>query len=405
MKKQLIYGYLSQLITLIWWVFFLVFLPKSIWIEQYWLFMLILTYVSLFSIFMWVPLQEAIKKELVEEKMSEKWKEIIANGYLLRIIINVIFFIIFYFIYNYIEWIKEIKYSYLMLIFLFVNISWMPQNIFYALHKNKENFYFVLIEYILQIILLLIFYFLDKSLSINEVIIAFVVWYAIPTIFYSFYVFIKYKIKLFQFDYETSKILINRYFWLSLSSISLLLLTSIDNVMISYFFTNKELWYYNIATNIVNKSSIFTIAIVMSVLPLFHKKQDKEIIKTTFYKYLKWIIWLNILLSAWILIFSGFWINLIYWEWFSSSIKIMEILSLFPLFAVLQTFFSGILTNFWNYKTIMIISLSIAILQIVLNFILVNIMWLIWISIATIVSYFIRVLILWWYIKYRIINN
>ncbi|MDP2090186.1 MAG: oligosaccharide flippase family protein [Candidatus Gracilibacteria bacterium] len=404
-KKQLIYGYLSQLITLIGGVFFLIFLPKSVGVENYGLFMLILTYVSLFGIFLGVPIQDAIKKELVEEKLNNKGKEIIANGYILRIVINIIFFMIFYFLYNNIEGIKDINYIYLILIFLFVNISGMPQNIFYALHDNKTNFHFVFIEYFLQIILLLIFYFTDKNLSINDIIIAFVIGYAVPTIYYSFNIFIKNKIKIFEFNYDISKTLIIRYIWLSLSSVSFILLTSIDNVMISYFFSNKELGYYNIATNIVNKSTIFTIAIVMGILPLFNINQDKIVIKELFKKYLKWIIGLNLIITITIIYLSDFGINLIYGKGFESSIKIMEILSLFPLFAVLQSFFSGILTNYGNYKTIMIISIFIAILNIILNFILVNLLGLIGISIATIISYGIWILILGLYIKNRIINN
>lgn len=401
-KKQLIYNYFSQLITLLWWVFFLIFLPKYLWVEQYWHFMLILTYVSLLGIFMWVPIQEAIKKELVEEKLNKNWKIMIANWFLLRLWINLLFIIIFHFLYGYIEWLSDINYIYLMFIFLFINMSWMPQNIFFSLHKNQENFYFVLLEYFIQISLLLFFYFSDNFLSIYEAIIAFILWYAIPTIYYSLTLFIKNNIKLFQFDYWISKIILTRYFWLSISSISFLLLTNIDNVMISYYFSNIELWYYNIATNIVNKSSVFTISIVLSILPIFHLWQDKEIIKNNFNKYLKWLVGLNIILSIWIFIFSSILVKIIYWDWFDLSIKIMETISLFPLFAVLQVFFSGILTNLWYYQVSMIISIFVSLLNIVLNIIFVNMIWIIWISIATILCYFIWVISLFFIVKLKL---
>lgn len=404
-RNQLIYSYLTQWITLIWWVFFLIFLPKIAWVENYWTFMLLLTYISLFWMFMWVPLQEAIKKELAEEKLSNNWKIIISNWYLLRIIINIVFFIWFYFIYNFIEWIWKINYLYILWIFLFINLSWLPQNIFYWLHKNKNNFYFVLIEYSIQISFLLYFYFFTNNFWLEEIILSFIIWYAIPTIFYSFYIFIKYKIRLLNFDINISKELLKRYFWLSISSVSFLLLTNIDNIMISYFYTNLELWYYNIATNIVNKSTIFTIAIVLATLPLFHWKQKKDILKNNFKKYLFWIIWLNTLLWISIYLLAWFWVRLIYWSWYDLSIQIMQIIFLFPLFAVLQTFFSWILTNFWNYKLLMFVSLWIALLNIVLNYIFINIIWLIWVSIATIFSYFVWSLILGLIIKNRFINN
>jgi Na+-driven multidrug efflux pump len=66
----------------------------------------------------------------------------------------------------------------------------------------------------------------------------------------------------------------------------------------------------------------------------------------------------------------------------------MEILSLFPLFASMQSFLSGILNNFWDYKVQMYTSVIIAIINIILNTILINYIWIIWISIATIFSYF-----------------
>jgi len=392
-KKELLFWYLSQLITLIWWVFFLIFIPKFAWVEVYWKFMLILSYISILWIFMWVPIQEAIKKELIENKLNKVWKEYIFNWYLLRIITNIIFFIIFYFIYKYINWLNDISYLLLLLIFLFINISWLPQNIFLTLHQNKNNFNFVFIEYILQIWIILWIYFYQWFLNINNILISFIIWYCIPTIFYSFYIFIKNWIK-FNYNKKIIKIIIKRYFLLSLSSISLILLINIDNIMISYFFTDKELWFYNIATWIVNKTTIFSIAIVTSILPLFSWKEKKEKIKVIFKKYFKILLFWNLLLSFAIFSLAWFWINMIYWEWFELSVNIMQIISLYPLFAILQTLFSGILTNFWNYKELMYISLFIAILNILLNYILLKIFWIYWISIATIISYFLWSLIL-----------
>jgi len=402
LKKEILFWYLSQLVTLIWGLFFLIFIPKFSWVEVYWKFMLILSYISLFWIFMWVPIQEAIKKELIESKLNEIWKKYIFNWYLLRIIINILFFIVFYFFYKYINWLNKISYLLLLFIFLFINISWLPQNIFLSLHQNKNNFYFVLIEYFLQIWIILWIYFYKWFLNIDDILIAFIMWYSIPTVLFSLYIFIKNSI-WFNFDKKIIKILLSRYFLLSLSSISFLLLTNIDNIMISYFFSDKELWFYNIATWIVNKTTIFSIAIVTSILPLFNLKEKKEKIKVVFKKYLKILLWLNLLVSLSIFLLSWFWIKLIYWNWYGLSIKIMQIICLFPLFAILQTFFSWILVNFWKYKELMYISFFIAILNIVLNYILLNIFWIYWVSIATIISYFLWSLILFFIIYKSII--
>jgi O-antigen/teichoic acid export membrane protein len=100
------------------------------------------------------------------------------------------------------------------------------------------------------------------------------------------------------------------------------------------------------------------------------------------------------LLSILIFLLAWFWIHLIYWEWYDASITIIQIISLFPLFAIIQSFLSWILTNFWRYKELMYISLFIAVINIILNYILANIFWIYWISIATIISYFLWTLIL-----------
>jgi len=406
-KKELFFSYVTQFVTLLGWVFFLIFIPKYYWIDNFGILSLILSYITLFSFLFLNSVQEWVKKEITENR-DINYKKInlyISNWIYLKLFWIIIFAPIIHlisYIFNISILLENINLYYILC--WLMSWQWLLVNIFYALHKNIYVLYMTLFEYLIKILLIFYFFYLWFN-SLEYILFSFIIWYLFSFIIWFFILFYKIKFKFNSLNIFISKELLKRYFWLSISSISFLLLTNIDNVMISYFYTNLELWYYNIATNIVYKSTIFTIAIVLAILPIFHIKQEKDILKNNFKKYLFWIVWLNTLLWISILLFAGFLINLIYWSWYDSSIQIMQIIFLFPLFAVLQTFFSWILTNFWNYKLLMFVSLWIALLNIVLNFILINAIWLIWVSIATIFSYFIWSLILGIIIKTRFINN
>lgn len=396
--KETIISYANQFIVLIFWLALIILLPKYFWIWNYWLFTLILSYISLMWIFFWASIQEWVKKEITENKDNVNKKnisQIISNWFYLKLILSFLFIIILYIISNLFN--IEVLLNNFWLFYLLVicmNLWWLIINSFMALHKNIYIFYMYLLEYITKAVLFIYFYIIWFT-SLEAILMAFIIWYLLALIVWFILLFFKNKIYLSKFDMNISKTLFSRYIYLSFFAIWFLLLTKIDNIMISYFFNENMLWYYNIATNLVNNSTILTVALIIWVLPAFNLKEHNfNKIKRLFKKYFHLLLSINIFLSISIFLLSWFIINLVYGEWYELTITIMQIIFLFPLFASLQSFFSKILNNFWDYKILMYSSLFIAILNIWLNLFLIQLVWIIWIWIATITSFFVWTLFL-----------
>lgn len=391
-NKEIVFSYMTKGITTLWWIFFLIFIPKLYSVENFWQLTLLISYISLMGIFFGATVQEWVKKEIVENRHDISHSKLIANicnWFYIKLIFNIIFLLLLYMLANVLnlEVIKQNFWLFYILTF-FMNLRGLITNIFVSLHKNKNFLVISFLEYFFKILFLLIFYFLWQT-SLSNILLSFVIGYWISTLRWFYRLFIWYKIKLLKPDKKIIKNLFKRYFLLSLSNISFLVIANIDNILVSHFFDKTTLWHYTIATQIINNMWIFTISIITWIIPLFNLKESGEKLKILFKKYYKILVLINLSLSVLIFLLSPFVIKIIYWDWYELSITILRLLSILPILSTSQVFFTNILTNYGEYKNQMKIWIFISILNIILTYVFIQKLSIIWVCISNLLSYFI----------------
>ncbi|MDD4250799.1 MAG: polysaccharide biosynthesis C-terminal domain-containing protein [Candidatus ainarchaeum sp.] len=356
-------------------------------------------YIFLAGPFFGNSLNEAVKKEVTIYKFNEKSYNYIKEAFKLKIcfflfatiiLITISFFIKINILSNNLFW-------FIILLFL-MNFWGFIVSIFESTHRLFYVFLIYLIEYSIKISLI-IYFTLINNLNFTTITIAFIFGYLFALITGLFILkkqFIK-KI-LFKNNYSNlnlSKKILIRSLFLGLSSISLIILSKIDVVMISYFLNIKSVGFYTIAADITKQATIISIPILLGSLPLFiNKKYDsKKLFKNIFKK----IIIINTLLFIFFIIFSDILIKTIYGSEFGIVSNLIYILSFFPLLSCLIIFNQNLLILKDEIKIIFFSGIIIIILNISLNFILVMPFGIIGIAIATIISYLIWAIILFKY--------
>ncbi len=391
-NKEILWSYMTKGITTLWWLFFLIFIPKLYSVEDFGQLTLMISYITLMGIFFGLSIQEWVKKEIVENRHDIKHNNLVANicnWFYMKLVFNIVFLWLLRIIAEILN-LDVIKQNFWLFYLLtcFMNLRGLVTNIFVSLHKNKNFLVISFLEYFFKILFLLLFFFLRET-TLSNILLSFVIGYGISTIWWFYKLFVWHDIKLLKPDKEIIKKLLKRYFLLSLSNISFILIANIDNVLVSKFFDKTTLWHYTIATQIMNNMWIFTISIITWIIPLFNLKENKENLKRLFKKYYKLLVIINLLLWLWIFIVSPFVIKLIYWDWYELSITILRILSVLPILSTSQVFFTNILTNYGEYQNQMKIWIFISILNITLTFIFINFFSIVWVCISNLLSYLI----------------
>jgi PST family polysaccharide transporter len=185
-------------------------------------------------------------------------------------------------------------------------------------------------------------------------------------------------------DSGVIKKILQRTFFLTLTSLSLVLFAKIDVVMISYFLSLDAVGFYSIGSDITKHAIIFSMPFILGVVPLFVKDERP---RKLFIRSLRNIFIINILIFILIIVCSRYIVLLIYGENFLQVVPVLMILAIFPFLAVMQVLIQKVLILYDKTKQIFFFGLCAVVLNIILNARFIPLYNIVGAAIATIASY------------------
>lgn len=292
------------------------------------------------------------------------------------------------------------------LYFLWINIYQILTSIFIAF---QDTFYQKFIEFIKMwtIVLFTIFFFSTDNGSLINYTYAWLLWLLVSVSFWILIFFTKYKFVLEKWKLVYDRLVFKNFVKYSLlifiwSNISILL-WQIDLQMVLILLWPKEAWYYSNYLALLQISTIIIWPIFWFLLTviseIYERKQKDKIIllQNFFYKFL-----FLFAISLWWILFT-FWpviAIILFWEKFIYSWEILRYSSLFIIFNILFTLNLTILAALWMVGERLKIIWKVLIINISLNTILINLLWIQWAIIATVISW-----IMMYILSYKKINT
>ncbi len=184
-------------------------------------------------------------------------------------------------------------------------------------------------------------------------------------------------------------------------TIGFLIATEIDTVMLGFLSTDTELGIYGVAKQVVIKLPHISVAIAMGSMPVFAKLNDdnRKELKIFFYKLLKTNTVIYLIITTGILLFSPFFVPMIFGNEYCASVLPLQILTVYSVVFS----YSILLGNFLDYqglanKRAVFLTISV-IINIIINTILIPEYGAVGAAIATSISYFPYIIFNWIEVK------
>lgn len=401
--------YLFTIFTAPSWYLIRVILSNSISVEDVWIIYSIIWLLSLISIYndLWLTnwLQYFLPKLWIEKKYGE-CKLILLICLWAQIVLWSLFWCLIYFgsdflalHYFHSEHSASVL-KYFAYYFFWINIIQVFQMVFLSF----QNVLYERISDFIRLWATVIFaftYFVVSRWNIDNYAISFCSWVLISLIVTSI-LFMKeyddiYKTKI-VLDIAKTKEYIRFSFWMFLTANVWILFWQIDQQMIVFILWPRDAGFYSNYLSLVEVVSLLSSPIINLVLPLVVELNSKGnyfkiiYLKRFLYKYFSLFA-----LSFWWLLFV-LWPTIamiFFWIKFQFSWQILMIATPFLVFKVLWIINFWIITGIWDIKAKMKIILVALIVNIITNITLINMIWIPWSVIASVI---------WWLIIYFMSN-
>ena len=394
--KETLWSFIAKGVAFVFFYIFIIFLARSLGVELFgkWSFFYsILTIIFVISYF---GVNPSAKIFLARSKDKNEISYNIFSSLKLRLIISFFFIIICGIVFTLIpaSIIGDLRYLFILalpFIFLKALVEYL-RHVFQGLHRIKYQSYINLCEYGLNLLLTVILvYFM---FSLKSVVLALTISTLITVIFG--FIFLK-KFWNFARNKTKEKENIKKIFHYSLPlafiSFGFLIITEVDIVMLGWLGTPQEVGVYAAAKNFVNKLPQIAFAITMGVMPTFAKlnSENFDILKSRFKKVLKINFFIYVYISGAILLFSPFFVPLIFGAEYSNSVLPLQILSIWLFIVSFNVLFNSFL-DFQKkaWRRAIHFSLTMA-LNIILNIIFIPILGPVGAAIATTLGYMVFV--------------
>ncbi len=385
--KESSWALVAKVLAMIGGLFFTIFIPKFAGAEIYGSFSLITAYITLLGIFTGVQLNAAVSEDITRHKISNISHKIFWESVKLKMILttgtSVVLLSTFYFVDNTI--IKPEIEIFILLLFT-MNVWGLIVSYFEYIHRLVNEAIMYIVEYMLQVGLML-FFFLENILNLHSILVAYLAGY-VGSLIVGIVLLAQtsphfLRVNWFSLDKVLAKKLLERTFYLALSSASLIILTKIDTTMLAWFLDTEKVGHYAVASDIVKGSIMISIPFILGVMPLFYESDKKAFVR----KNTLILATINLVIAASILFFSGLFVDLVYGPGFDDVKKVMMILALFPLVSTLQTFSQRILILQGQQRDILWTGVLAVILNVLLNLVLIPSFGTAGAAIATIIAY------------------
>lgn len=390
--KETIWSFATKIITLVLFLWINIFLARNLWVENFWVWSFLFSFITIISIISYFWLNLSINKFTAQHNNTENLKSIIKSWFTLRVIISFIFVILILILYKpivYIIWKPELEilllYS-IPLIFLSAMVEFLKY-IFIWLHRIKYNFIINLFEYWLKLLLMVVFLYFSNS--IINIISSFTLALLITTIVWVYLLYVNFYKDLIWNWKDFKKDILNYAYPFVIISIWFIAITEIDTFMLGIMSSNEQVWYYAIAKQIILKLPHVTTAIAMWVMPIFAKmnNENKKELKHKLIKLMKLNTLMFVVIVLWIVILSPFLVPFIFGSEYSWAILPLQILSIYLFLYANSIILNNFLDYTWKNKKRAYYMFIVIFLSILLNLLLIPKYWAVWAAIWTSLSY------------------
>lgn len=407
--KETSWSFLTKGVSFVLFIGLNIFLARALGPEgfgQWSFFFSVITIIFLLSYF---GINSSSQKFAAQYNKTNELKPVLASSFRLRIAVSLLFSILLLLLHRPLALLLgrpefEPLFLYAVpLVFLAGFVEYLKQ-VFAGLHRIKYNFIVNLLEYGLKLAFAVGFLYL--SISLFSIVSAF----SLALLFSSLIgVYLLYA--RFYRDLEGSAHGVDRERFtgsilkyslpLLILSIAFLVATEIDTIMLGLLSTDTEVGIYAAGKQIITKIPHISLAIVMGVMPVFAKlnNSNHEELKDLFNKLLKVNAVILIPIAVFLLVFSGYFIPLIFGEEYSAAVLPLQILTIY----LLCTSFSKPLGQFLNYRGMaarrVVYTSGAVLLDIILNLLLIPQYGAVGAAAATSVAFIPLVLLNWLEVK------
>ncbi len=247
------------------------------------------------------------------------------------------------------------------------------KDIFIGLHRIKYNFIVNSIEYFIK--LTFIFFISYIALNLRNIVVVYIIAVFLAAIA-GFWI-LKKRYFPQEVKLNTSKKDIELVFLYSLPllfiSVSALLLTEIDSVMLGMLSTDAEVGIYEIAKQFAVKLPHIAFALSAGTMAVFAKINDenRDYLQKLFKKILKINLVFFFFISIVLIFFSPFFIPFIFGKEYFAAVLPLQILSIYIFIKAFNTYFNELLDYQGYARERAIYIASAPVLNIILNYILI----------------------------------
>ena len=310
---------------------------------------------------------------------------------LLFLLSSIIFFIILTFVFssyiiNFAN-ISNLQLAFLFLAYLGIGLNSVIENLFLALNKRINHSLYSLAIGIVNVVLLLLFYF-QNNLNLNTIFLI----YFLSSIISSFLFLHKIDITIifpFVFDKKLFREMFQWTRWQIMGLTAVYFINWGDNLVLRYFVSMEEIGAYNLGYQVFKGLISLTFILNSYFLPFIsHNINDKE--KISNYLYVKrpkiMLTGIFCIILLYIIIPKSFaWI---YGDIYTESVTILKILLIGNIIALYNVFYTPILNSLKKYKFSQLSNIVHIIINVLLNVVLIPIIGAVGAAVATVIAYF-----------------
>lgn len=388
---------------LIWpiWYFVRIIISNDLTVSEVWVIYSIISFVWLISSYNGLWLTESLRYFIPKFYINKQFnfiKTTVFWALLVQILTSILIIILMWFGSG---WLAEHYFSspdaelilkYFCFYFFFINLFQIAQTVFISFQDTFSNKFIDFIKMIWILIFTLILFFLWEWTIITYSI-SRCVWLFFSVITWYIIYHKKYKSILNQWSISNDKEMLKKFVkyssWTFLAMNAWVLMWAIDQQMVIIILWPESAGYFTNYQSLLNMFSILIWPIFWLLFPLFtelfsKKQTDKIVLLRSFlYNYL-WIFCLS-LATLFIVLWPEI-SSILFGTKFIQSWKLLSVWAIFYLVNILYSIWFIMLASLWKVKQRTIIMAYAIIINLSLNLVLLNYIWMIWAILSTAIS-------------------
>lgn len=378
--KETIWSFLTKGVTFVLFYAINIYLSRVLGVNKFGQWSFFFSTLTIMQIISHFGVNGSSRKYIAQFNHTDRINSVLLSSIQLRVIISLCFGILILIFHNRIADMMGENITRLMILItvpyiIFAGFVEFLKQSFVGLHRIKFNFVINLLEYGLKLGLLIASYYLTRDLEIQSILNIYLLALVI-TVFVGLGIILYKYMKAKQKKFINGKLL-RKIFSYSLPlfviSIGFVIKSEISTVMLGFYHSDAEVGVYSVASQITNKLPQIAFAITMGTMPIFAKlnQDNRTELESLFLRLLKINAVIFGVIIAFILLFSSFFIPIIFGEEYIPSVVPLKLLMPFVLVFSFNNFF----TSFLDYQGLAarraIYLLMSSGLHIVLNFFLI----------------------------------